>query len=113
MTPIPDGAAELFMSTTDILLITGLRQGTDLHQDTGLRAAGHRALADLRAASLQEPGHLDRHSCQHRDRRQDAADEEGTATQTGESHAKDKQQPQITSKRPENLRGALLFTVSE
>jgi hypothetical protein len=84
MTLTPGGDAELFMSTTGRPpQITGLLQGTGPRRETGLlprvtdlhRGTGPLTLADLRAASLREPGHRDRHL----GHRQDAADKEGTA----------------------------------
>ncbi len=109
MTLTPDGAAELFTSTTGRALpitghlrVTGRRRDTGHRRDSGrrgtgphrgrdhrqgrdrraladLRAADHRALADLRAASRREHGHRAQHRAQHRAHHQEVADREGAA----------------------------------
>ena len=99
MTPIPGGAAELFMSTTGRplliighLRVTGHLRDTGHHRDSGrrgtgrhrgrdrraladLRAADHRALVALLAVGLREHGHR----AQHRAHHQEVADREGAA----------------------------------
>ena len=105
MTPTPDGATELFTTTTDRALPTtgllqgtgplrgkghrrdrdrrgtGHRRGTDRRQGrdrralADLRAADHRALVALLAVGLREHGHR----AQHRAHHQEVADREGAA----------------------------------